>query len=80
MTTRQIADALLSLCPDAEWTLVGDSYENIDWLSNQPKPTKAQVEAEIAKQPEIAAGKAAAKAALLERLGITEDEAKLLIG
>jgi len=80
MTTRRIADALLSLCPDAQWTLVGDSYEDIDWLSDHPKPTKEQVEAEIAKEPEIAAAKAAAKAALLDRLGITEDEAKLLLG
>jgi hypothetical protein len=79
MTNRQIADALLSLCPEAEWTLVGNSYENIDWLSNHPKPTKAQVEAEIAKEPQIAAAKAAAKTALLERLGITADEAALLL-
>lgn len=39
---------------------------------------KADQEAQVAHQAEIEA-KAAAKAALLERLGITEDEAKLLL-
>ena len=39
---------------------------------------KADLDAEIARQSEFQA-KAAAKAALLERLGITEDEAKLLL-
>jgi hypothetical protein len=80
MTNRQIADALLRLCPDAQYTLVGDEYDDINWLSDVKKPTKASVIAEIAKEPQMAAAKQSAKAALLERLGITEDEAKLLLG
>lgn len=36
--------------------------------------------AESEKRKEIAAAKAKARAALLERLGLTEDEAKLLLG
>ena len=80
MTNRQIADALLRLCPDAQYTLVGDNYDDIDWLSDFPKPTKAAIEAEIAKEPEIAAAKEASRAALLERLGITAEEAAILLG
>jgi hypothetical protein len=29
----------------AEWTLNGDDYEGLTWLSDSPKPTKAQLEA-----------------------------------
>jgi len=80
MTNRQIAEALLRLCPNAQYTLVGDNYDDINWLSDIAKPTKAAVLAEIAKEPEIAMAKQTAKAALLERLGITADEAALLLG
>ena len=26
--------------PDAEWTLNGDTYDGLTWLSDPPKPTK----------------------------------------
>ena len=29
----------------AEWTLNGDDYEGLTWLSDSPKPTEAQLEA-----------------------------------
>ena len=80
MNNKEIAEALIRLTPDAVWTLNGDSYSDIEWLCECPKPTLKQVEAEVAKAPEIAAAKVATRAALLERLGITEDEAKLLLG
>jgi len=66
-----------------EWSLNGDDYEGLEWLSDTPKPTKAELDslrdetkAEIEAELEA---KAQAKAELLERLGITEDEAKLLL-
>ena len=66
-----------------EWHLVGDDYEGLNWLSNTPKPSLAElqeqwpeVEAAVLK---MAQDKIDAKAALLERLGITEEEAKLLL-
>ena len=69
---------------DAEWTLNGDDYAGLTWVSDSTKPTKAaldalwdEVKAEI--EAEIK-GKAAAKASLLEKLGITADEAKILLG
>lgn len=68
---------------DAEWSLNGDDYAGLTWISDSTKPTKAaldalwdEVKTEI--EAEIQA-KAIAKASLLEKLGITSDEAKLLI-
>lgn len=40
---------------------------------------KAKVEAEVQKAAKVAAKAAAAKAALLDKLGLTEEEAKLLL-
>ena len=31
---------LQALYPDAEWTLNGDDYAGLTWLSDDPKPTK----------------------------------------
>lgn len=67
-----------------EWHLVGDDYEGLNWLSDTPKPSLAELQAQWpeveAAVLKIAQDKIDAKAALLERLGITEDEAKLLLG
>ena len=30
--------------PDAEWTLDGDDYAGLTWLSDSPKPTKAALD------------------------------------
>jgi hypothetical protein len=66
-----------------EWTLDGDDYKGLTWLSDTPKPTKkeldnlwSEVSAKIAQEAEA---KAAAKTALFDRLGITADESKLLL-
>jgi hypothetical protein len=67
----------------SEWTLNGDNYEGLTWLSNTPKPTKAELDAQWeevkAERDAAIAGKAQAKADLLDRLGITADEAALLL-
>jgi hypothetical protein len=82
MTNLEIVKALISLKPNAEWTISGDNYENLIWLSNGKPPTLAEIEAEIAllpaKESAVLVTKNAEKAALLERLGISHDEAKLL--
>jgi len=31
---------LTALYPDAEWSLNGDAYEGLTWLSDSPKPSK----------------------------------------
>jgi len=69
--------------PTDEWTLNGDDYEGLTWVSKTPKPSKATLdglwqEVQDLIQTEKQA-KAAQKAALLNRLGITEDEARLLL-
>jgi hypothetical protein len=68
---------------NTEWALDGDDYEGLVWLSDTPKPTKAELDAQWDEVKAIiqaeAEAKAAKKAALLDRLGITEDEAKLLL-
>jgi hypothetical protein len=67
-----------------EWTLNGDEYTSLTWLSEGEKPTKATLDGLWASvQQEIAdeaAAKASAREALLTRLGITADEAQLLLG
>jgi len=43
-----IARALNSLKPNAEWSLYGETYSGLTWLdSNQTKPTESEVNAEI---------------------------------
>jgi hypothetical protein len=67
-----------------EWTLNGNEYAGLTWLSESEKPAKSvldglwtEVQEEIAAE---AAAKTTARQALLERLGITEEEAQLLLG
>ena len=74
-------NAIQFIKPNAEFVLRGDE---IEWLDEkQTEPTEAQIKASLvayqAAQAAEAAAKATAKAELLERLGITADEAKLLL-
>jgi hypothetical protein len=79
-----LTKAIKSLKPNAEFTFSNNDYSTIKWHVIEGKaPTKAEIEAEIekikiAENNEVDA-KASAKAALLERLGITADEANLLL-
>ena len=60
-----------------------EQYDSLDWHDSRTKPTWAELEAAIKTIPteaEVQAAKANAKAALLDRLGITADEAALLLG
>jgi len=42
--------AITNLSPNAKWRLEGADYANIEWLSNDiPKPTKEELDAEIAR-------------------------------
>jgi len=43
----KIAKALSILKPNAQWSLSGDDYDDLVWLSEGNKPTWVQVEAEI---------------------------------
>ena len=83
MTHDEIKMALRNLNPKAEWNLAGNNYADLVWLSKEAQPTLDELEAEIALLPsKAAATKAKAEAdkeALLAKLGITADEAKLLL-
>ena len=35
-------DVLTMLCPDIEWVVKNDNYEDIDWLGAEPAITKKQ--------------------------------------
>ena len=48
MKTFGIVDALVTLTPGAEWTLTGDEYAGLTWISEDIKqPTEAAVTKEI---------------------------------
>ena len=75
-------EVLQMLIPNGGYVAVGQTYEGIDFLECEPITKKqwqdgfAQYDAWKAQQD---AAQAAAKTALLDRLGITADEAKLLL-
>jgi len=76
-------EVLSMLCPNTEWAITADDYDSIQWIKGE-SVTKAQFEAGFAQYDAWKAkqdAKAEAdKAALLTKLGITADEAKLLLG
>ena len=75
-------DVLTMLLPNGGWYISGNEYEGIQFLECEPISKKEfetgfdKFDAWKSEQDVI---KAEAKAALLKRLGITEDEAKLLL-
>jgi hypothetical protein len=81
---KELTQAIKSLRPTSEFSFIGDDYSTIKWdVLDGTAPTLKEVEAEIARlkieNVQNANAKAAAKSALLERLGITADEAALLL-
>ena len=76
---------ILTRCFDAEWSLSGDEYEGLVWLSNSPKPTKQELDAlwpsvKAAYEKEITDALEAKKLAQakLEALGLTVDDLNAL--
>jgi hypothetical protein len=77
-------DVLEMLCPAGGWVIYGDDFDSIVWTDNRPSCTKAEFEAGFEKveawRAEQDATKATQRQAILDRLGLTEDEARLLLG
>ena len=77
------ADVLSMLIPTGGWVITGDDWDGVQFLEATPI-TKAEFEAGFAQydawKAEQDAAKATAKQALLDKLGITADEAALLLG
>jgi hypothetical protein len=70
--------------PNAKWTLDGDNYEGLNWLDDSPKPSKKTLDdawtSYVADAKREEAAREKTRSDLLDRLGITADEAKLLLG
>jgi hypothetical protein len=75
-------DVLSMLCPNTEWVITENDFDSIQWIKGE-QITKAEFEAGFAQydawKAEQDSKAAADKAALLTKLGITADEAKLLL-
>lgn len=71
----------------AEWTLNGDDYTGLTWLSESTKPTKKaleklwpEVQAEIAAEAKAKIDAKASAIAKLEALGLTVNEVEAAFG
>lgn len=79
-----LADAILSLRPASEFYYRDRDYSTIEWIKlDGEAPTVEEIESEItrlkAAELKLEKDKAIAKADLLTKLGITADEAALLL-
>jgi hypothetical protein len=79
-----LVKAIRKLKPNSEFSFTDDDYSTVKWdVLDGDAPTKKDIDNAIeqvkAEEKTEATNKATAKAALLSRLGITEDEAKLLL-
>jgi hypothetical protein len=77
--------AIKSLRPTAEFAYTKNDYSTIQWhVLDGEAPTQAEIDAQIVKikaaELTAEANKAVSRAAVLERLGLTEDEVRLIIG
>lgn len=81
MTHQDKVNAIWFIRPNAKFVLRGEQLEWFD--ENQTEPTEAEITAGfVSYEKHLKAEaklKADAKLALLDKLGITEDEAKLLL-
>lgn len=82
-----IATILTRKFAGAEWTLNGDDYTGLAWLSDSPKPTKKELEAlwpevqaEIAAEAQAKIDAKASAIAKLQDLGLTVEEVSVAFG
>jgi hypothetical protein len=71
----------------SEWTLDGDDYTGLTWLSDNPKPSKktlenlwAEVQTEIAEERQAKEDARVSAISKLEALGLTVDEVSAAFG
>jgi len=80
-----LVKAIRSLCPTAEFSFIEEDYSTVQFdVLEGNAPTEAEITKEIAKiksnEAKQIQDNAEAKSALLARLGITAEEAALLLG
>jgi hypothetical protein len=74
-----ISEALSALGYN-EFVVRGDTYNGIEWMVvPETIPSEEQVLAKVEELKELEASKPARKAAILERLGLTEDELRVVL-
>lgn len=70
--------------PGEEWTLDGETYDGLTWLSDTAKPTEAEIEAAyplaVAAAEQKAADRAEGLRKMAEAAGLSEAEIAALIG
>lgn len=79
-----LTKAIIKLKPTAEFSYTDNDYSTIKWdVLDGEAPTQKEIDAAIkeikTEEAQAEATKATAKAALLDRLGITAEEAVLLL-
>lgn len=82
-----IATILTRKFQGSEWTLNGDDYEGLTWLSQGDAPTEAEltklwptVQAEIAAEAQAKDDARLSAIAKLQALGLTVDEVQVAFG
>jgi hypothetical protein len=82
-----IATILTIKFPESLWTLTGNEYDGLTWISETSKPTKKQledlwpeVEAEQQAKAQIKVNAKASAIAKLQALGLTVDEVEVAFG
>jgi hypothetical protein len=83
----KIATILIKKYEGSEWTLNGEDYAGLTWLSDTPKPTKKQLEdlwptvqAELEAAAQAKIDAKASAIAKLEALGLTVEEVEVAFG
>jgi hypothetical protein len=77
----ELAKVLTLLMPNVEWSISNNDLDTLEiHTEGISAPTQEQINNEIERLASAQETQAAAKAALLERLGITAEEAALLLG
>ena len=84
MNNDDLLKGLSFIRPNSEWVWRGNDYNGLEWLdTTSEKPTFEEIQNAVnaykTKQEQEKLQAASAKQALLDRLGITEEEAKLLL-
>jgi len=82
-----IAAILVSKYPESQWTLDGEDYSGLTWLSDSPKPTKkaledawTEVQAELQAKAQAKIDAKASAIAKLQALGLTVQEVEVAFG
>lgn len=82
-----ITKVLTSKYPNSIWTLDGNDYSGLTWLSETPQPTEKEiidlwpeVEAELQAKEQARIDAKASAIAKLEALGLTVEEVEVAFG